>query len=111
MQGRLRCCRRRFISYRLPERARVADADGTRKTDVGDVAMRARRGHQRCDAADLLKHFARALPKGSNRPVLQSAQLLSQIAALFKPTLANGKDFFPIVEQGDWQWRVEERGR
>jgi hypothetical protein len=51
----------------------------------------------RNDPADMLKHFARVLAVGSIGPVLDAAQLLSQIAALFKPALANDEYLLPII--------------
>jgi hypothetical protein len=51
----------------------------------------------------ILQHLARAFLIGSGRPVLESAQFLPRVAGLFQPALADCKDFFPIVVQGDWQ--------
>jgi hypothetical protein len=57
---------------------------------------------------DILKHFARAFAKSASRPIFDAAQLLSRIAGLFEPTFADPKNLLLIVENSEWQWRVEE---
>jgi hypothetical protein len=62
----------------------------------------------RNDVADMLKHFARVFAVGASRPVLDAPQVLSRIAGLFEPALAESKNLLAIVAKESWQWRVED---